>query len=115
MNPFIEYIVDNFALLIASFGMFFIVIYNYRMKNRVSVYSILIIACAVVISIFNSISEGLKKAPGPNPDFSLFVVTLLNSANYVLRPLEVLFFIFLAERSKPALAKILIYKDIIVI
>lgn len=86
-----EYFVTYFPLLIISVGMFFIAIFDYKLRKRVCSYIIAIIGTALLLSIFLEIEHyGVAIE-------NQLVATIFAILGYSLRPFVALLFILLGD------------------
>ena len=90
MKYLANYLITNFPLLCISFGMIFVAIYDYRVRKSVSRWVIAIISVAMTLSILITL-ETLFKDYG-----NIVGATICAVLGYTLRPLGIVFFIYLS-------------------
>ena len=101
MNYLSHYFIVNFPLLCASLGMIFIAIYDFRVRKNVSIWVLSIIGVALTLSILSSFEEFFKDSG------NIVGATICVVFGYTLRPLGIVFFIYLSggltKKTRPLL------------
>lgn len=100
MNGFANYIVQNFAVILIALGMFFIILYDGRLKHRVGFCSLAIIVSVLLLTIFDFLNTYFSDTSSLPDQAQIIGATVFSFFGYITRPLVVYYFILLAEERK---------------
>ena len=91
MNPFIMYIVENFALLCIVIALGYVNIQNLRYKKRESIFYLILSSIVLLLSIVVFFEQRFREIQDDN------AATIFAVIGYILRPVCLYFFIGLAD------------------
>lgn len=100
MVGFDYYIIHNFAIILIALGMFFIILYDGRLKQKIGICSLAVIVSVILLTIFDVLNTYFSDTTSLPDQVQLTGATVFSFFGYITRPLVVYYFILLAEDRK---------------
>ena len=97
MDFYYGYFIPNFALIVLSIGLFFIVFYDSRFKGKNGLCTLAIILIALLLSVFDTLSDFFSDSTTIPSETAIFGATMFSFLGYITRPFILYFFLLLAR------------------
>ena len=96
-----RFFVENFALILISVVTIIIAIQHFKQHRRISTYTILLMATALILEICSDLEFYAKEAYRPGNEGLYYLALICATTSYILRPACIYFMIMMGGRVVP--------------